>query len=176
MALLVRRKKIELTEQTIIDRLYLNNHRFCTNYTTLIPNCYTSGDNECDLLAIRKSKFVDEFEVKISRQDFLADAKKCVLVLEEGKKRRKRKPKHEALLNGEMLTNYFWFAVVEGVATVNDLPSPKFGLLIVDEYGYITVANRAKRLSTNKLALEKELYLTRKLAFRFWNYRMNKRD
>jgi len=68
------------SEREIIIATLKGIRGLCTSYDVLIPNCYTTHDNEADILAIRKSGFVDEIEVKISRSDFLADAKKTVSV------------------------------------------------------------------------------------------------
>lgn len=72
----------EYNENNIADLIFKNQRRMCTSYDVVIPKCYSNHDNECDVLAIRKSGFCDEFEIKTSRSDFLNDCKKKVVVRE----------------------------------------------------------------------------------------------
>ncbi|WGH28570.1 hypothetical protein 13VV501A_gene0074 [Vibrio phage 13VV501A] len=186
---------INLTEDVMVDIIHANQSRFCTSYDIAVPNCYTSYDNEADLFAIRRSKLCDEFEVKLTRSDFLNDFKKIVNVREsshqewgvwnaacKGLTRDQvkklvapwQKLKHDALLSGDMKSNYFWYVVKEGVATLEDVPKP-FGLATVDESGRIQVLRSAGRLHAEKITCEQELYIVKKLAYRFWDYRRGRR-
>lgn len=53
-----------------ISRRYLNRQ-----HLVVVPNCNWTG-NECDLLCVTKDLRIIDFEIKISRSDFFADAKK----------------------------------------------------------------------------------------------------
>jgi len=49
-------------------------------YEMLLPNVYVKNSCEMDLLGVRKSGFIDEIEIKMSKSDFNADFKKTSLV------------------------------------------------------------------------------------------------
>lgn len=191
----------EFTEANIANLIATNQSRFCTSYDALIPNCYTAHDNECDVLAIRKSGICDEFEIKISRSDFLNDKKKIVNYrkfefnhggnasvdmiwnndhqLIPHKKRKKlvapwQKLKNDALRDGDMTPNYFWYVVAEGVATVDDMPDFA-GLAIVNGDGSIRTVKQPEKLHKNKLTDLDKYHFIRKLAYRFWEYRVGNR-
>jgi len=46
--------------------------------SVMMPNCFIASDNEADMFCIQKNKICHEFEVKLSRQDFLKDKKKRI--------------------------------------------------------------------------------------------------
>lgn len=189
------RKEIQFSEDTLIDIIYRNQRLMCTSFETLIPNCYTSHDNEADMFAIRRSGLCDEFEIKISRSDFLNDFKKAVdyretetgeywnwveatsdLSTSEKSQLTEpwRKLKHDALRDGDMLCNYFWYVVKKGIITPDEVPEG-FGLITVDEFGYVNVVRPASRLHRNKIDAKDELRMVKKLAYRFWDYRNGRR-
>jgi len=66
---------LNLTESVVQNILgQLDDH--IKRYDVMVPRCMTQTDSEADLLGIRKSGFCDEFEIKLSRDDFLKDRKK----------------------------------------------------------------------------------------------------
>lgn len=75
-----------------------------------LPNFYISG-YECDMFRLRKSGLTDEYEIKISRSDFLNDFKKHW----GGSK------KHDSIKQGRR-TNRFWFVVPEGLIEPKEVP------------------------------------------------------
>lgn len=189
----------EFSEHSIIDCIVRGQQRFCTSYDVVIPNCFTQHDNEADLLAIRKSGLCDEFEVKVSRSDFLNDAKKVVcyrepdpfnprvksadrLWLEENQTEFKlkkaiapwQKIKHQALIDGDMPCNYFWYVLKHGIAELEEIPDFA-GVFFVLEDGTLQSARAPKKLHSNKLDYETRFKLSRKLGYRFWEYRFGKR-
>lgn len=127
------KKSNSLTAKEISRVIY---SQWLKKYDIIIPNCYTQFDNECDLLGIKKSGYLDEIEIKISRSDFLNDAKKEVDLYDSetkkiirepdpdhpGFKRPVRNKKYEALSKGLMAVNYFWYAVPEGLLKIDDIP------------------------------------------------------
>lgn len=78
----------------------------------VLPNYYY-GQYECDVFRITQSDYTIEYEIKISRSDYLADFKK-----DGGKK-------HLSLKVGDEFKapNRFFFVVPEGLITVDELPS-----------------------------------------------------
>lgn len=180
-------------EQNMIDAVYRNIRAFCTSYDLVIPNCYTSSDNEADILAVRKSGLCDEFEIKISRSDFLADAKKmvnfrdcdwngidkCFLDANPNWKFENVTPpwvkhKRQALVDGDMHANHFWYVIKSGEVEVNEVPSFA-GLIFVNENGESRLQRMPDKLHKRKVSLEEQLRLSKKLHYRFWDYRLGKR-
>lgn len=195
MAFLKRKEPIEINEQTVIDRIYRSQSDFYTQYDIFIPNCYVTHDSECDMFALRRNGLCDEFEVKISRSDFLHDAKKIVNVrpckpgehiswaevtrdlppaLVKQTPAPWQKLKYDALRDGDLPINYFTYVVTEGVASVEDVPDFA-GFATVDEFGTVTVHKKAVRLHKNLIPDKQKYLLVRKLAYRFWDYRNGRR-
>ena len=172
------------TEASMQKLIYSNQHRFCTSYEVMVPNCYNTHDNECDLYAIRKSGLCDEIEIKISRSDFLCDSKKHVAyrrssgseyreynMLTESVKKKTIPPwsktKHDCLCDG-ILSNYYWYVVKEGIAEAHEAP-PWAGFVTVDDNGRMKVIRSPKRLHRGKLTTEEMYKTARKMYFRYWN-------
>lgn len=97
---------------------------------TYMPRFAPAGWWENDLRSVTRAGYWTEFEVKLTRQDFLADKAKSskrwegeypnmVEVVEN---------KHELLATTERGPARFYYAVVEGVASAVDIP-PWAGLL-----------------------------------------------
>lgn len=198
--------QFEFTESNMIDELFKFKSALCTSYDMFIPNCYTSHDNEADAFAIRRSGICDEFEIKLSRADFLNDAKKIVQwrdceywsrTIPESKngkidtewmnetrklscKEKKKlvapwqKLKYNALQDGDMAANYFWYVVKSGIAHIDEFPEFA-GVIFVNEYGDFNRVRMPKKLHKNKIEPEEKYRLAKKLAYRFWDYRVGAR-
>lgn len=102
---------------------------------------YIFGDAECDVLSISKSKYVTEFEVKISRSDFLSDKKK--------KKFQFYKKSIEKLS-----PNYFYYCCPHGLIKENEIDDFA-GLIYIDDNGKLLVIKKAKILHKDKSAYQK---------------------
>jgi hypothetical protein len=69
----------------------------------------TASNMEADFISVRRSNYVEEFEIKMSRSDFLADFKKI--------------EKHECLKNKLAVCNYFSYVCPEEIIQVKEVPS-----------------------------------------------------
>jgi hypothetical protein len=49
-------------------------------YEMVAPNIYIDQNNEMDLMGLRRSGYIDEIEIKLSKSDFQADFKKTVRI------------------------------------------------------------------------------------------------
>lgn len=153
-------------------------------YELIIPNCFIQADSEADLFCIRKSGLCDEFEVKTSRSDFLNDKKKFVrfrdMTRDEYKEftwdARSKSPnyklKSEALLNGDLCINYFWYVVLDGVATIDDMPEYAGLIIIYKDKRYPKVIKEPKKLHSKKLTDEQKYQFARKSNYRYWTLRI----
>lgn len=63
------------TEKNIASALALGGQAFSRKYLCVVPNCSWTG-NECDLLVVTENLRIIDVEIKISRSDLKADAKK----------------------------------------------------------------------------------------------------
>ena len=189
----------EFTENNIADLIVINQKRICTSYDLLVPKCYTTHDNECDVFAIRKSGLCDEFEIKVSRSDFLNDAKKKIAIRESRyfgtsevdedrlhyDKRENishtkwkkllapwEKMKYQALVDGDTPVNYFWYVVKYDIVEICDLPKWA-GLIKIFDDGSLRVIKSPEKLHRNKVDDAFKFNIARKLGFRYWDNRLS---
>ena len=107
------------------------------------------GMSEHDVLSVNKSEYSYEFEVKISRQDFLKDKKKVL--------------KHTMLENKveDRCPNYFYYACPPGLISVDEIPEYA-GLIYVSEEEIETI-KRAPLLHRKKCDLKRVMLLALRL-------------
>lgn len=171
-------KKVATEQDVIMSLAGYGDH--IRRYELMLPNVFITHDNESDLFGVRRSGLCDEFEVKISRSDFLADKKKFVrhreleakesgaFCWEDRANHPSYKQKHDALRNGDMCINYFWYAVLDGVATVDDIPDFA-GLIIILDNGRLQIKKAPKKLHSRKVTIEERYKIARKSTYRFWD-------
>ena len=129
-----------LTEESIIVELsvWLDNRKF----TYKIPRAFIYGW-ESDFWAMTSEGETREFEIKISRSDYLID---------------KKKEKHSDTTQG---ANYFYYVCPKGLISKEEIDS-KYGLLTIRQDGYLEVAKKPQRLNdfkfTNWKMLANKMY------------------
>lgn len=128
MGIIGRKNKTVWTEELIVDKLrwhFLSSSTIRYHINGLYTFSYTW---ESDFLALTKSGYLYEGEVKVSRSDFKADFKK--------------KDKHTLLresyekiegVEGKLRPHYFFYAVPEGMITEDEVPEYA-GLIYMTEY------------------------------------------
>lgn len=162
-------RNLNLTANNLISEFY---RTYKTRYELMAPNVYPDlYFKEMDILAARKSGFVDEIEVKLSRADYLNDFKKTVHVRQVGEAKfgiTEEKNKHDCLKAGVNYCNYFSFLMTEDLAHNCGVPD-YCGLYVRTSTGFIKQVKRAPRLHNRKMALEMKYDIARKLAYRFWD-------
>lgn len=126
----------EISEQSILGVL---NSQFLSQPKYLLNNLYVFSW-ESDYLALTKSGYWYEVEVKISRSDFKADFKK--------------EEKHKTLqsVNEKPCPNYYYYAVPEGLVSADEVPDYA-GLIYIGKHGYIQTMKGAPMLHKVKLQL-----------------------
>lgn len=99
-------------------------------------------DWESDYLAITKSGYVYECEIKISRGDYHNDLKKVKkhLILED-------------INTDEQRPNYFYYVVPDGLISVDEVVD-EYGLIYVKPYG-IEIVKKAPLLHKQKIDFDK---------------------
>lgn len=131
-------------------------------YEIAMPNVHTLH-NEMDFIGVRKSGFVDEVEIKLTKSDFLADFKKT---------RGYGGSKHNAIKNGKAFCNYFSYLLPDYL--INECKIPSYaGLYIFDNWnghrGFVREIKKPPRLHGGKISPEKKYEIAKKAAFRYWD-------
>ncbi|MCZ4311409.1 hypothetical protein AB6D66_00750 [Vibrio pomeroyi] len=154
------RKEVEQTESAYITELgLLEEHQ--KRFETMIPNVHITQFNEADVIGIRKSGFVDEFEIKLSRQDFMADRKKTLDFENSGSQF-----KLKELESGNLIINHFWYVIPKGLVQISELPEFA-GLIEISDKPLII--RHPKRLHSRKATFEERYHLAKKASDRFWS-------
>lgn len=178
MGMIGSRKCCCLTEKEITDR-------FCYEYLELkhssdrvFPNVFFR-QYECDLLKLTKAGFTYEYEIKISKSDFKADAlKKQKYIKENGVWEINPQTKHEATAEGKRV-NYFSYIVPKDMVAINDIPEWA-GLIYVEKsefkgkfYVRLREVRKPRRLSPNKATAEDIECLYKSIYYRFHKLRLS---
>lgn len=121
------------------------------SYDYIINNVYFF-ENESDVLLIRKSGVILNFEIKTSRGDFKADFKK---------------PWHQSLLNRdkEKTPNYFSYVCTENLIRLDECPEYA-GLYYVSEDGRIKEIKKPIKLHSYKHPYKEPLFNKLYYAYR----------
>jgi len=112
---------------------------------------------ESDLISVSSSDLVTEWEVKISRNDFLQDFKK---------------KKHSYFVKNRIdkIPSYFYYAVDSHILKLKELP--EYAGLVYIKLDKVKIIKRAPRLHTIKIDTRRREYLERGLMYRFWKLRI----
>ena len=187
----------ELTEQKIQRRL----NGFFTSWKYNVDGLYVFGW-ESDKLIWTKAGYIYEFEVKISRADYMNDFKHKVekhLLLNSAlpdektearqadlfgnlfTQKRKRYPqitmeqaRQRMKPVGERMPNYFYYAVPDGMLEADEMP-PYAGLIYIHEDKGFSIIREAPRLHTTKYT-DGELNLGEKFYYNMKTWQKNYRE
>lgn len=107
-----------------------------SRFVAVIPNFYL-GEWECDIFTLNKTGFTAEYEIKLSKSDYIKDFEKLTFAGRRSERQRKhlkaRYPdrelpepdmeqwKHFQIENGRR-TNYFWFVVPADLVKQIEIP------------------------------------------------------
>lgn len=160
MGVIGRKNKTEWTEDIIVDKLRWH---FLSPSTVRyhINGLYTFSHTwESDFLALTKSGYLYEGEVKISRSDFKADFKK-------EQKHTLLKESYEKLegTEGKLRPHYFFYAVPEGLISAEEVPEYAGLVYMVNHFPYWKWVKQAPQLhkekfSDEQLNLQDKFYYT----------------
>lgn len=118
---------------------------------------------ECDVFRLQSNGFFIEYEIKISRSDFLNDFKK----------KRYGVDKHQNIKEGKRC-NRFYFVVPEGLIKATEVP-PHCGLIYYNGV-YLTVVKNAKLLTKEKIKPAYFKTLAYKLYYKLRDSKLNYKD
>jgi len=165
------RSGIAWTEGLIQNALYC--HCAIKRHELIVPNSKVFGW-ESDLISVSRAGTIHEFEIKVSRSDFKADAKKDKSAwmvdpfrISWGVKRSIARP------------NHFYYVTPPDLVTLDEVP--QYAGLIYAEYsptgfalycGTVTVVREAPRLHKDKISEWQKCQLHRATTSRYWRQRL----
>lgn len=131
----------------------------------VVPNCGAFGW-EADLIRLTPSWIASEYEVKVTRADFLADKRKT--------------SKHE-ILSGRRATqkprpNFFWYVTPPGLLDVFDIPSHAGLIEVSGRRDRFAVKLRAPRIHSEPMPGRIAAYVMRGVSVRYWESRLTRAD
>ena len=146
-------------------------------FEVIAPNVYIL-QGEQDMLAISRSGYASEFEIKMTRSDYLIDFSKTVGSKLEAQLRGQFWLKHEYLDGSRQSVNqwdvpkYFWFVVPAGMVDIEDVPSYA-GLLYAfrddsDDVCIRIIRKAPARKGAAKVPSEVYGRITVSLTHKFW--------
>jgi len=144
------------------------------NHEIIVPNSCVFGW-ESDVVSVNKTGFIAEFEIKVTRADFKADAKKerASLLVNPAQK----------TWFGKDVThprpNYFFYVVPSGLITAEEVPEYA-GLIYAERhveghrlyYGTAREIKPAARMHRDKITDWQRKQLARALTGRYWRQRL----
>lgn len=168
----IKRSNFDMTEKNVV-RAIASHRWFVQKFSVIMPNCYIAPDNECDVFCIQQNRISHEFEIKLSRQDFLKDAKKRIQYREideeqgdlfwgneyeqwvsKGRKVGEEPwclPKYEAYELKHGTPNYFWYILGPDVK-VNKGEIPEWaGIIALSKTGFVSFKRQPKILHKKKI-------------------------
>lgn len=181
MAFLTRKPRIEMTSANLQLAFF---HAQKQKYDLLVANVYIKQWLECDLLGVRRSGYVDELEIKLSRDDFRADFSKTLPVLEahekavccnghDGNQLTWKASKHDLLAGGYGPINRFWFLAPADLLQESDMPA-HVGLIAVSPTGTLQTIKDAPLLHNRKADDSFRYHCLRQQGWRVWDYMAGK--
>ncbi len=182
---------IPLKENVVQDVLY----QWClkVKHEMVVPNCGTVWYSESDLASMTKSGIGHEFEIKVTRSDWLSEHRKVngtdrCSKLYRANQLRNAKAIAELVVEGSTMRcdkgmyhdrpgpNYFWIVAPPGVVKEEEIPDYAGYLEVVPDkrgtHGYdIKKVKRAPMLHRKKQFMKQRMALARGLSLRYWNVR-----
>ena len=168
----MRASKFKWSENLIARALSRN--VFEQKHLIIVPNCGWTGD-ECDLLVVTRDLRIIDVEIKISRSDLKADARKNKwyhlwdwrVDKQFGGRRRPREWPRKVWKHYYALPEKIW------TPDLADVISPKSGVLLMYERNdniRMTVKRRAKPCrDAEKIAVEDAVNIARLASLRMWD-------
>lgn len=157
-----------ISEFEIQKRLY---HKLkAKTFSVMMNNCFLHRWFECDFLRVTKDKYSHEFEIKISKQDFLADFKKKIdYSWVDGQYTKINKTKHQLLAEGyKKAPNRFYFVMPEEIynQVKTEIPSYAGIYIYTSEMWQLKVIRDAKVIHNRKLSDDEVLSIAKKGMYR----------
>jgi len=193
--LFASRVKNSTSERRIQEQLY--RYLLRKSHHEMAPNI-SLYEWESDMVSLTKAGYVHEYEIKISRSDFKADAQKYTkhIVLEQGSRSLRdqelKLQKHDLLCNTNWMSkskltadnrmamsrpNYFWYVCPTGMLKDTEVPAYA-GLIHMgnSDWYAATVIKQAPKLHREPITSAQTMSILMTLQYRYWRLRMNRPD
>lgn len=190
---------VPLTESIVQDVVYA----WCSQakHEITVPNCGAAWGPEADVASVTKARLGHEFEIKVSRADWLSELRQLrgddhsakwgrARALENAKERAEaaRQAQKEGRSwgmtpSGDYCSivppSYFWMVTAPGIIRADELPEYA-GLMEVEPYRYgahqahgyrITEKRAAPRLHRVKMLDSQLMAMARGVSLRYWQQR-----
>lgn len=143
-----------MSSEKIIQKALTWHYRKAAKY--IVSNIYVFGW-EMDLFMLRRNGYVCEFEIKITKYDFLADKKKV--------------EKHNNLRSKIKGPNKFYYVCPTNMVTLKEVPDYA-GLIYYNSYGRLDIIREAPFI--HKIKLNLYMRLCDAFYYRFLNCKNGK--
>lgn len=127
-------------------------------YNIAIPNIYLYMNQESDFIGITRYGYAHEYEIKTSKQDYLADFNK--------KKHNHLRSYFNSPSEGN-IPKKFYFVIHGFHLMVGELP-PYAGLITITESGIMKIIRRAPDLPSKKIDERTLIKMCTSLSYRLW--------
>jgi len=149
-------------------------HAYLSSHEYALPNYTPNGWFECDYYSVTKAGYAHEYEIKLTRSDFRADAKKGSkghYRVKDGRYMRDERTKHELLAAGiDDAPKHFYFVVPTDLVALDEVPDFA-GLIYAEKVHGRTMLREQKRapiLSRTKVSESVVRQMARNASFRYW--------
>ena len=142
------------------------------SHKIMMPNYTPYKWYECDMMGVTKSGYMREWEIKISKSDFKADALKGKKLYDQKVRSYRHENKHQLLESGnEKCPSQFWYVVPEDLIQVNDVPDFAGLIYARERYGKIRLIDikNAPRIHRTKVDDKVIDHIKFVLYYRYWN-------
>lgn len=185
---IVRTADYPLTEASIQDLVY----RWCmeSRHEITVPNCGTAWGFDSDIASVTRGLIGHEFEIKISRADWLSELRQINGESRTDKYRRAKRlrsadviasaiadrgaGRRYVVVDGERCRqpppNYFWMVAPPGVVKSDELPVYAGLMEVVGDR--LHVIKSAPRLHPMKLTDRQLMAMARGATLRYWRSRV----
>lgn len=155
---------MKYTEKLIQE--YLWRDLIKRQHTHIVPNSLTFYPGEADLVSITKSDYINEYEIKVDRNDLKNDYKKVKFKTYEKAKQTKR----------YKIPNYFWYVLPIDIYKCIEkfqIIIPEYaGIMVIEKDKHIYVKRNSKLIHKDKVIQEQKNKLTNSLLYKYWNLRL----
>lgn len=188
----------KLTEAIVQDVIYA----YCNSckHEITVPNCGTVFMYESDVASMTKSRIGHEFEVKVSRADWLAELRKIASAESNAKRSRAVRLRQAKAIASALKSawqrgesrcgddfnytqdptpNHFWIVTVPGIVKPDEIPEYA-GLMEVEPYRFgpykahglrLNQIKAAPKLHTLKMTDRQVVAMARGVSLRYWQQR-----
>ncbi len=149
-------------------------------HSYFVPNAFWKNF-ECDVLSLVSTGFTYEFEIKVSRADFLRDIKKkSDIVTGRNEYGQLLFENHNKFADAHFKnrTNYFYYVCPENLIKQEEIPERAGLIYYTQKHKWpqhnLTFIKKAKRIHNQKVTFDDLFYFLKKQTFKYSEHFLNK--